>query len=94
MTTKNELFTQIAREHLLIETLEPRNRDYLDFHDVGVVGVQRALDAAYRAGQAELLAAAEALLAGKDSQMETADEWRLLRRAVRHAKKQNALPKP
>ena len=94
MTTKNELFTQIAREHLLIETLEQRNRDHLDFHDVGVVGVQRALDAAYRAGQAELLAAAEALLAGTDSQMETADEWRLLRRAVRHAKKQNALPKP
>jgi len=62
MTTKNELFTQIAREHLFIETLEQRNRDSLDFHDVGVVGVQRALDAAYRAGQAELLAAAEALL--------------------------------
>ncbi len=60
MTTTNELFTQIAREHLDLETLEQRNRDSLDFHDVGVVGVQRALDAAYRAGQAELLAAAEA----------------------------------
>ena len=93
MTTKNELFTQIAREHLLIETLEQRNRDSLDFHDVGVVGVQRALDAAYRAGQAELLAAAEALLAAKDNQMETVDEWRRLQRAIRHAKKQHALPK-
>ena len=94
MTTKHELFTQIAREHLLIETLEQRNRDSLDFHDVGVVGVRQALDAAYRAGEAELLAAAEALLAAKDNQMETVDEWRGLRRAIRHAKKQNALPKP
>jgi hypothetical protein len=94
MTTKHDLFTRIAREHPLIETLEQRNRDSLDFHDVGVVGVRQALDAAYRAGQAELLVAAEALLAAKDKQMETADEWRRLRRAIRHAKKQNALPKP
>ncbi len=57
MITKNELFTQIAREHLQIETLEQRNRDSLDFHDVGVVGVRDALAAAYRAGQAEFLAA-------------------------------------
>ena len=94
MTTKLDLFTQIARQHLGIETLEQRNRDSLDFHDVGVVGVQRALDAAYRAGQAELLAAAEALLAAKDNQMETADEWRRLQQAIRQAKKQTALPKP
>lgn len=94
MTMKHELFTQIARQHLGIETLEQRNRDSLDFHDVGVTGVQRAIDAAYRAGQAALLTAAEALLAAKDNQMETADEWRRLRRAIRSAKKQNALPKP
>jgi hypothetical protein len=93
MTTKNDIFSQIARQHLGIETLEQRNRDGLDFHEVGVVGVKRALDAAYRAGQTELLAAAEALLVAKDRQMETVIEWRLLRRAVRHAKK-NALPKP
>ena len=94
MTMKQDLFTQIAREHLGIDTLEQRHRDHLDFHDVGVVGVQRALDTAYRAGQAELLAAAEALLAAKDNQMETVDEWRRLRRVARRAKKQNALPKP
>jgi hypothetical protein len=94
MTKKYDLFTQIARQHLHIDALKQRNRDHLDFHDVGVVGVQRALDAAYRAGQAELLAAAEALVAAKDNQMETADEWRCLRRAIRHANKQNALPKP
>jgi hypothetical protein len=50
-TTKN-LFTKIAREHLMIETLETRNRDSLDFHDVSVRGVERALRAAYDAGRA------------------------------------------
>lgn len=30
------LFTEIARKHLGIETLETRNSDSLDFHDVGV----------------------------------------------------------
>jgi hypothetical protein len=94
MTTKHDLFTQIAREHLLINTLEERKRDHLDFHEVSVVGVRQALDAAYRAGQAQLLAAAEALVAAKDNQMETADEWRRLRRAMHQAKKLSALPKP
>jgi hypothetical protein len=45
-----ELFTDIAREYLHIETLEERKWDSLDFHDVGVVGVERALQAAYQAG--------------------------------------------
>lgn len=101
MTTKHDLFTQIAREHLHIETLELRNRDHLDFHDVGVVGVQRALDAAYRAGQADLLAAAEALVIENEQPSESVEHykrlaecWRRLRRVIRHAKKQNALPKP
>lgn len=101
MTTKHEVLTQIAHQHLGIETLEPRNRDSLDFRDVGVVGVQRALDAAYRVGQAELLAAAEALVSENERTSESiehykrlAECWRRLRRAIRHAKKQNALPKP
>jgi hypothetical protein len=47
----DQLFAAIAREHLGIETLETRNRDSLDFHDVGVAGVKDALRAAYRAGQ-------------------------------------------
>lgn len=37
---KNERFTQIAREHLGIETLESRGRDALDFHEVGVAGLK------------------------------------------------------
>jgi len=37
---------QIAAEHLGIETLTARKRDYLDFHEVGVWGVKAALEAA------------------------------------------------
>jgi hypothetical protein len=37
--------------------------------------------------QTNLLAAAEALLAAKDNQMETAVEWRALRKAVRSARR-------
>lgn len=46
----DRLFTEIAREHLGIETLESRGRDSLDFHDVSVWGVKAALQAAYGAG--------------------------------------------
>jgi hypothetical protein len=46
----NDLFTEIAREHLGIETLRTRNSDSLDFHDVSFRGVERALSAAYQAG--------------------------------------------
>lgn len=44
------LFTAIAAKHLEIETLEIRNRDSLDFHAVGVAGLAKALEEAYRAG--------------------------------------------
>src|SRR5690242_11815802 len=46
----DDLLTEVARKHLLIETLEERHRDSLDFHDVNVVCVKDALLAAYRAG--------------------------------------------
>lgn len=46
-----ELLGDIAKQHLGIETLEPRNRDSIDFHDVSVWGVQAALTAAYLAGK-------------------------------------------
>jgi hypothetical protein len=46
----DDLLAGIARKHLLIETLEERHSDSLDFHDVNVVGVKDALLAAYRAG--------------------------------------------
>ncbi len=41
---------QIALDHLFIETLETRNRDQLDFHEVSVWAVKSALMAAYQAG--------------------------------------------
>jgi len=42
---------EIAKRELLIETLERRMRDSLDFHDVSVWGVEAALIAAYEAGR-------------------------------------------
>lgn len=48
----DDLFTAIAREHLGIETLQPRNSDALDFHTVSVWSVEVALRAAYEAGAA------------------------------------------
>ena len=50
--TLDALLTRIAQEHLFIETLETRNHDRLDFHDVGVWCVKSALMAAYQAGLA------------------------------------------
>lgn len=83
--TMTERLAQIAQEHLGIETLEQRGRDALDFHEVGVAGLTAALDAAYRAGQATLLKAAEALLEARENQMVTKVEWNALRRAVKAA---------
>ena len=53
MTDLDSILTQIASEHLFIDTLETRKRDQLDFHDVAVWSVRKALEAAYLAGVAE-----------------------------------------
>lgn len=42
---------RIAREILGLETLTVRNRDHLDFHDLGVCSIRHALEAAYAAGR-------------------------------------------
>lgn len=47
----NNLISDIAKEHLYIETLETRNRDCLDFHDLSVWQIKKALEAAFEAGQ-------------------------------------------
>ena len=47
----SELFTDIARQILFIETLEERRMDSLDFHEVAVWQVQKALEAAFEAGR-------------------------------------------
>lgn len=44
------LLETIAREELAIPALATRGRDALDFHDVGVVSLKRALRRAYVAG--------------------------------------------
>ncbi|MEQ1616369.1 MAG: hypothetical protein ABL904_26760 [Hyphomicrobiaceae bacterium] len=44
------LLETIAREELAIPTLATRGGDALDFHDVGVVSLKRALRRAYVAG--------------------------------------------
>jgi hypothetical protein len=44
---------RIAREELGIETLVERGRDRPDFHDVGVMGLRRALKRAYQLGVAK-----------------------------------------
>ena len=48
----DQLLARIALDHLFIETLQTRNSDRLDFHDVSVWAVQSALMAAYQAGLA------------------------------------------
>jgi hypothetical protein len=50
--SKAEIFTRIAQTHLNIDTLEERKSDSLDFHDVGVLNIKAALEAAYAAGKA------------------------------------------
>lgn len=47
-----QLLQSITDEHLFISTLNTRNSDSLDFHDVSVWGVKAALLAAFEAGQA------------------------------------------
>ena len=44
------LFAKIALDHCFVETLEVRNSDSLDCHDVSVWGLKSALQAAYEAG--------------------------------------------
>jgi hypothetical protein len=49
---RDALLERIARDVLLIETLDERRSDSLDFHDLSVVTVRKALLAAYEAGRA------------------------------------------
>ena len=60
----DQLLAQIALDHLFIETLQTRNSDRLDFHDVSVWAVQSALMASYQAG----------LAAGQSTAAQAADQ--------------------
>lgn len=50
MNQIEQLLTQIAQQHIHIETLETRKSDSLDFHDVAVWCLRDALEAAFNAG--------------------------------------------
>lgn len=45
-----DVFAQIAKLHLDIDTLDEQGRDSLDFHEVSVMNLRDALEAAYAAG--------------------------------------------
>lgn len=47
-------FAAIAKRHLLVDTLETRGSDSLDFHSVGVIGIRKALADAYSLGARSL----------------------------------------
>ncbi len=49
---KEQTVAEIAARHLDIESLVPQGSDSLDFHDLSVETVKRALEAAYEAGRA------------------------------------------
>lgn len=51
MTKNTECaLTEIAMRHFQIETLETRNSDGLDFHDVAVWSIKEALKEAFELG--------------------------------------------
>jgi hypothetical protein len=51
MDHRDKTLAEIAARHLHLETLETRNSDSLDFHDMGVWSIRQALEAAYEAGR-------------------------------------------
>jgi hypothetical protein len=67
--TPNPLLTDIARRYLGIPTLEKRNSDVQDFHDLAVWNIHAALMAAFKAGynesQAMIVVTKEPVLAAK-----------------------------
>jgi len=49
-TPEYDAIEAIAHKHLHLDTLEPRGRDSLDFHDCYVEGLKAALAEAWRQG--------------------------------------------
>ena len=48
---RDALILEIAQRRFFLETLETRNSDRLDFHDVAVWAIRDALAEAYEAGR-------------------------------------------
>lgn len=51
MPTKAQVLEDIAKRHLLVETLETRNSDSQDFYEVAVWCMKAALEEAFEAGR-------------------------------------------
>ena len=51
MQTRDETLANIAATILNLETLDTRNSDRLDFHELSVWQIKKALEAAFTAGQ-------------------------------------------
>jgi len=51
MQTRDQALTEIATQILNLETLDTRNSDRLDFHELAVWQIKAALEAAYNAGR-------------------------------------------
>ena len=49
--TRDALILEIAQRRFFLETLETRNSDSLDFHDVAVWAIRDALTDAFEAGR-------------------------------------------
>jgi hypothetical protein len=49
---RDALILEIAQRQFRLETLETRNWDRLDFHDVAVWAIRAALEEAFEAGRA------------------------------------------
>ncbi|WP_170958893.1 hypothetical protein [Magnetospirillum sp. 15-1] len=51
MTNRDKILTEIATKILDLETLDNRNSDRLDFHELSVWSIKAALEVAFAAGQ-------------------------------------------
>ncbi len=51
MQTRDQALTEIATQILELETLDTRRSDRLDFHELAIWQIKKALEAAYTAGQ-------------------------------------------
>ncbi|MDL2231977.1 hypothetical protein LJC63_00155 [Ruminococcaceae bacterium OttesenSCG-928-L11] len=56
LSTRDALLEQIAKAECRVVTLESRNRDSLDFYDISVRSLKKALDAAFDAGVSHQMA--------------------------------------
>ncbi|MDC7248456.1 MAG: hypothetical protein PQJ49_00860 [Sphaerochaetaceae bacterium] len=45
---------KIAKKELLVDTLETRYSDHLDFYDCSIWSIKEALEKAYKAGQSSV----------------------------------------